>query len=407
MSPLQAGGRVVVKHASPTLLPSRRVALAFPSRFAHLPGIVHGITDYARAHGRWRLTTGAELFGLPVADLRAWSGDGVIAALGTDADVAAARRLKVPVVTMFGMVRAPGVPRVMVDQAAIGRLAADHLVSRGYRRFAFYGLQGLAYSTDRERAFAARLTPRGVKVNRFLSPAAEAGRRIWEEVESLRRWIEALAHPVGVFAANDQRARMLANAVGLAGRRIPEDVGIIGVDNDEIACEFGEPTLTSIACNWAAVGFESARLLDELMSGHAPQVVDQLIAPTGVVSRESTDVTITDHPAVARAVTFARDHRGEPFGVEALVEAAGVSRRSLELAFARSLGCTPADFLVRLRAEQAKELLDEGGHTLVSVARTCGFRDVRQFARAFQRCMNMSPRQYKQGVASAAARAVP
>src|SRR5215216_7566853 len=117
-----------------TTPPSRRVALAFPSRFAHLPAIVQGITNYARAHGRWLLTTGAEFFGLPVQQLIQWRGDGVVAVLATADDLTAARRLTVPIVTMFGMVRTPGVPRVMVDQDEIGRLAAEHLVSRGFRR---------------------------------------------------------------------------------------------------------------------------------------------------------------------------------------------------------------------------------------------------------------------------------
>jgi LacI family transcriptional regulator len=395
---------------SSSIPPSRRVALAFPSRFAHLPAIVQGITEYARTHGRWLLTTGAEFFGLPVQHLVQWTGDGVIAVLATPEDVAAARRLKVPIVTMFGMVRSPGVPRVMVDQDEIARLAAEHLVSRGFRRFAFYGLDGPAYSADRERAFAAHLARHGGSsaVHRYHSPAEVDGRRPWDEVDALSRWVAGLPAPVGVFAANDQRARMLVDACSLAGRRVPEDVGVIGVDNDEIACEFGEPTLTSIACDYAAVGLESARLLDRLMRGGAApaEVADVLTRPVGVVSRASTDVTVTDHPAVARAVTFARDHRGEAFGVEALVEAAGVSRRHLELSFVRSLGCTPSTFLARLRAEQAKELLDQGGHTLGGVARLCGFNDLRQFTRVFRRVMKVSPREYQRGVATAAGAAV-
>src|SRR4051812_25342406 len=148
-------------HNIPSTPPSRRVALAFPSRFAHLPAIVQGITSYARSHGRWLLTTGAELFGVPVNHLGAWRGDGVIAVLATAKDVRAARRLKVPLVGMFDMVRSPDVPRVMVDQDEIARLAAEHLVSRGFRRFAYYGLVGPAYSADRERAFVVHLARHG------------------------------------------------------------------------------------------------------------------------------------------------------------------------------------------------------------------------------------------------------
>jgi LacI family transcriptional regulator len=380
--------------------PSRRVALAFPARFGHLPQLVHGVTDYARAHGRWLLTTGSELFGLPVATLRKWRGDGVLAVLASAADAAAARRLTVPVVGMFGTVRTPGVPRVMVDQAAIGRLAADHLITRGFRRFAFYGLRAAAYSADRERAFAEHLTGRGFQLHRYHSSGTPDRRQPWRETESLRRWLEGLSPPVGLFAANDHRARMAADACTLAGRRVPEDVGVIGVDNDEIACEFGDPTLTSIACDWRAVGFEAARLLDQAMQGQRLGHVDRLIAPIGVVSRESTDVMVTDHPAVARAVAFARDRLGEQIGVKALVSAAGVSRRHLELAFGRSLGCSPAEFLARLRAEQAKELLTRGDHSLTAVAGACGFTDLRHFRRVFERVVKLTPREYLKAAAA-------
>lgn len=394
----RANGRPTHTTTPPT---ARRVALAFPSRFAHLPAIVHGIADYARAHGHWLLTTGAEQFGLPIRDLRRWHGDGVIAVLGSAEDVAAARRLEVPVITMFGMVRSPGVPRVMVDQAAIGRLAADHLLGRGFRRFGFYGLRGPAYSADRERAFVQELSQNGVaRVERYFAPAAAEHPRPWDEVEALAEWLGQFDAPVGIFAVNDQRARMVIDAASLAGRRVPEDVGVIGVDNDVIACEFGEPTLTSIVCDWTAVGFQAAKLLDQLMHGGAREAGDHLIRPTGVISRQSTDVTVTDHPAVARAVAYARDHRDESFGVEALVQAAGVSRRHLELSFGRSLGCTPSDFLARLRAERAKELLEEGGRTLTHVARLCGFSDLRQFTRVFQRVMKTTPRQYEAEMAS-------
>src|SRR3954468_14695248 len=129
--------------------PARHVALAFPTHFAHLPAVVRGISDYARAHGNWVFTTSGESFNLPIRALKQWRGDGVIALLQNAADAAAARRLKVPVVTFVGLVPKPGVPRVMVDQAAIGRVAADHLISRGFRRFSFYGLKEIGYSVDR------------------------------------------------------------------------------------------------------------------------------------------------------------------------------------------------------------------------------------------------------------------
>lgn len=392
----------------------RRVALAFPTHFAHLPAVVRGIARYAQQHGNWLLTTSGEAFDLPVQSLARWHGDGIISYLQSDADAAAARRLHVPVVTFVGLVRQPGVPRVMMDHAAIGRLAADHLLGRGFRHFAFYGLEGLGYSADRQEAFAQRIAKRGFTADHYLSPsltgarghatADPPGRRSdallhthpWDdEMEALAAWLERLPTPVGVFAANDSRARLLADACRLVGRRVPQNVAIIGVDNYEIACEFGSPTLTSVACDWTQLGFAAARLLDRLMHGGRPPARDQLLQPSGVVARQSTDVMIVDHPAVARAVDHARNHLNEPFGVEALVQAAAVSRRHLEIAFFRSLGCTPAHYLAKLRVEKAKDLLQSTDLTLTSIARDCGFTDLRHFRRLFQRLADTTPRKFR------------
>lgn len=383
---------------------SRHVALAFPTHFAHLPAIVRGIADYARAHGSWVFTTSGESFNLPIQALSKWRGDGVVALLQNARDAAAARRLKVPVVTFVGLVQNPGVPRVMVDQAAIGRLAAEHLIARGFQRFAFYGLKDVGYSVIRQRAFTQHLAARGFPVHHYLSPNTFDRRKPWEdEMESLARWFKRLPAPVGLLAVNDPRARLAADACRFARRRVPEEIGIIGVDNYELACEFGSPTLTSISVDWRLIGFEVARLLDRLMRGGAPPGSERLIAPTGVVARQSTDVMIVEHPIVARAVAYARANPAGVYGVEALVSASGVSRRHLEILFRRTLKVTPLEYLVRLRIERAKDLLRERGRTLTEVARQCGFSDLRHFRRVFRRVGGVTPMQYRRAAVATAA----
>lgn len=375
---------------------ARRVALAFPTRLAHLHSIVRGVVDFAQQHGNWVFTTSGEAHDLSVRTIKRWRGDGVITVLDNEADARAARRLKVPVVTFVGIVRKPGIPRVMMDQPAIGRLAADHLVARGFRRFAFYGVEATGYSMDREQAFATRLAENGFALEHYLSPNIFDRKHPWDdEIEALCRWIRKLPRPIGIFAVNDTRARMVADACKLVNRRVPQEVGIIGVDNSQIDCEFGSPTLTTIACDWRLVGFQTAGLLERLMRGGRPPERDQLIAPTGIIPRESTDVTIVDHPVVARAVAYAREHLSDCFGVKALVQATGVSRRYLEISFTRSLGRTPSQYLSEMRVEKARGLLERRGLTLSRIASECGFSDLRQFRRVFARRQKMSPRQYR------------
>lgn len=382
---------------SPPAKPAaRRVALAFPTRLGHLHSIVRGIMDYAQGNGNWIFTTSGEAHDLSVRALGGWRGDGVIALLDTQTEARAAKRLKMPVVTFVGTLRKPGVPRVMRDQRAIGRLAAEHLLARGFRHFGFYGVKEVGYSIDRGEAFAVRVKEHNVTFSQYLSPNMFDRRHPWDdEMDALCRWIKTLPMPIGIFAANDARGRVVADACKLVDLQVPEEVGIIGVDNSQLDCEFGSPKLSTIACGWHLVGFETAKLLDRLMCGDPPPEKDLLISPSGVIARESTDVMIADHPAVAKAIAYARAHAGDRFGVKSLVAAAGVSRRYLETSFARSLGRTPAQYLMESRVETAKALLEGKAMTLSKIARECGFTDLRQFRRVFARVEKTTPGLYQ------------
>lgn len=382
--------------------PARRVALAFPSRNAHLAAIVQGIAEYAREHGNWAFTTSGESFDLPLQTLMQWHGDGVVAGIASAADAAAARQLRIPIVNFVLFSPIPGVPAVVVDHDAIGQLAAEHLLSRGYRQFAFYGFRGVLYSQRRQAAFTEAIARRHLPVKHHLRPYTASQGKPWEdELLALSRWVATLPTPIGIFAANDTRARLLADAARVVNRRVPHDVGIIGVDNFQIACEFGSPTLSSIACDWHRVGFESAKLLDRLMHGKSAPTAERSIAPVGVVARESTDVMIVHHPLVAKAVEYIQQNLARPFGVKAMVEAAGVSRRTLELGFRESLQCSPADFLLRQRVERARELMSSGMN-LTRIARASGFSDLRQFRRAFVRFTSATPREHLAKIRAAA-----
>jgi LacI family transcriptional regulator len=284
----------------------------------------------------------------------------------------------------------------MMDQVAIGRLAAEHLLSRGYKNFAFYGAEEAYYSSARESEFAAVLARDQFSVNRYAPPGIRGDSRPWDdEMDNLCRWISTLPSPVGIFATSDSRARRIADACRIVRREVPRDVGIVGVDNDLLECELGSPKLTSIQCDWWQVGFRTAKLLDAIMNGITPSNVDQLIAPTGVVQRESTDVTIVDHPAVAKAVEYVQRNLTGCFGVKAMVAEAGVSRRYLEHSFIRAIRRTPAEYLAHARVSRAKELLQTTHLPLGQISRECGFSDIRQFRRVFSRLENMTPGQYR------------
>jgi LacI family transcriptional regulator len=384
--------------------PARKIALVMPIRIPHIERTLRGIADYARGRARWAFVINPETFG-SVEGIRGWRGDGVIALINTPREESIVRGLRVPAVNISGALRRSRLPRVLVDNTAVGRLVADHLMDCGFARFGCYGLRGIWYAEGRIRGFAERLRERGFRSSVLEEIRGRSG--AWScDTDRLEAWLSGFRRPVGVFACTDQRARLVLDACARLRFDVPRDVGLIGVDNDELTCEFCQPTLSSVARNAYTMGVEAARLLDRLLRGGSPPPGDLLIPPEGVMKRASTDVYAVEHPELRRAVRLVRERLGDAFGVEALVRDAAVSRRTLETLFRRHLHCTPHRFIVRARVERARELLGDGTRrSLKGVARACGFASPRQLNAAFRRVTGRMARTFRGAGDAASSRA--
>jgi LacI family transcriptional regulator len=204
---------------------------------------------------------------------------------------------------------------------------------------------------------------------------------------------------MGILAVHDYRARLLVDECHRKGLNVPNDVAIIGVDNDNLVCEFCSPPLSSVSRSGYRTGYETAVLLDRLMAGEPPPEEDVLIAPDGVIKRESTGLIVVDHPHVAAAVAYIRDHLNEPFGVERLIRVLPIGRRQLEYLFKKHLKRTPHDYLRRARIDRAKSLLS-GPQKLgvAEIARQCGFADTHGFLMAFRHVEGKTPTTYRKEV---------
>jgi len=313
-------------------------------------------------------------------------------------DIRAVRRLGIPAVnnasTLCDMA---GIPRVRPDHYAMGRLAAEHLLERGLRRLAYYGLQGFWFSDLRRQGFVDRAEQAGATCDVLEEPQELGPGANWEKrTRLLDRWLRQLRPPVGLLAVQDYRARAVMEECDRLGLRIPHDVSVIGMENDPTLCEFCRPTLSSVSRNAWLLGFESAATLDRLMES-VPAPEEVVIPPDGVVARQSTDTIAVEDPRLAAAVHFIHDHLGEAFGVDRVVEASGISRRQLENRFSRVLGCTPHEYLCQKRVEQAKRLLVAPGRIkFQAVVKACGFASVDRMRLIFQRVTGMTPLEYRQ-----------
>jgi len=338
----------------------------------------------------------AEEVALTAYSLKGWVGQGAIAVINDTAEARVARKLGFPLVCVNGNVRSPGLPRVMPDYYAGGQVAAEHLLDRGSRRLAYFGLKGIWYSAERKRGFVDRARQAKVPCEVFDMPPNTDLKASWRDRRhAAAAWLRTLPTPIAILAVHDYRARVLIDECLRLGWNVPHDVAVLGMDNDLTACEFCQPTLSSVARAAWKIGYEAARMLHQLMDGRSVPILDVRMPPDGVVARRSTDTITVEDPHVRAAVHFMRDHLHEVFGLERVLEHLDVSRRLLHERFQRYLGRPPYEYLCSLRAERAKQLLSISKRVKMrKIAADCGFSSAARMRLVFQRIVGMSPLEY-------------
>jgi LacI family transcriptional regulator len=305
------------------------------------------------------------------------------------------------VVIGHGRTEVPGLLNVVTDSAKIGLMAAEHLLACGFKRFAFCGMSKAAeedvpWSQLRRQSFSSRIQQVGFKCFDF-SLANPSESSSWpEERGAMSEWLQALPKPLGVMACNDDRARQVLEACKLAGVSVPGQLGIVGVDNDEVVCGLSDPPLSSVAVNFDRAGYEAASALDCMMNGRGSVPARIVVHPTHIVVRRSTDIVAVEDPCLAKALRQIRDTSDwEMLTVAAVARNAGISRRLLEKRFRRELGCSVMEDIRRVRTDKMAQLLVETQLPVLEVAQTLGFSDVQHFARYFRSVKNMSPLAYR------------
>jgi LacI family transcriptional regulator len=371
----------------------RRVALYYPMRPGNAQGFLRGIFRFARPAQPWEFCL---TFGWDVGRLLEWDPDGVIGHVLSTETVAMIERVTVPVVeTAFDFAEL-NVPRVGLDDRAIGVLAAEHFLDLGFSEFVYLGDAARAYSQRRWEGFEARLRRAGHR------PTCAAGGPGSDWPDALppvtaedRRWVLGLPRPVAAFAASDALALRLLEVARTAGLRVPEDLAVLGVGDVDLICDLAYPPLSSIRTAAEAAGHEAARLLDRLMAGAPPPATRIEFPPLGIVIRRSTDLLAITDADLAKALRFIRNHAGQAIGVDDVVEAVCLSRSSLERRFRAALGRSPLEEIRRVRVDRARRLLIETDWPMPQLAREAGFRDGRHLSEVFQAHTGDTPTAYR------------
>jgi LacI family transcriptional regulator len=352
-----------------------------------------GVARYAR-QANWILDTTMAHYGRP-PDCR--QCDGVLALVLPDhRELARALRgLRVPIVDLIADVPGIATARVLLDNAAMGRMAAAHLLERGFRNLAFCKCTDYTDVRDREAGCASAAAQAGIDCHRLDWYAAAKRHPRLEMIAWLAERLQSLPKPLGVVAQSDHRAVKIINACELAGLAVPEQVAVVGIDNDEYTCEFAPVPITSIDSNREEYAYRGAQLLDRLIQGQTPPPEPILVPPRGLIVRRSSDILAVADPEVAKALSFIWRHFGDRITVDHVVAVTAMSRSSLYRAFENHLGHTMREEIERKRIEHAQKLLATSSDKVSHVARQCGFASGEQFCRAFARATGVTPREFR------------
>jgi len=364
--------------------------------------IAKGVAQYAREVGDWRLyVEEEEARRLP--DFTTWSGQGIIASFDEPHVARAVVAARLPVVAVGGGGGAhdakSGIPYVDTDNETIASLAAEHLLERALQHFGYYGLASspaTVWSDLRAAAFQRTISQAG-KESAVLLPRHDSTH--WELLQAeLAAWLASLPKPVGIMACDDVRARHVLEACRSLGLRVPHDVAVIGVDDDEFVCELSEPPLSSVAQAARKIGHEAAKLLDRLMrpkrkrEDAGPAVpIRTVVPPIGVVARRSTDTLAVEDPAVARVIRTIRERACGPLAIAELVAASGLSRWQVEERFRRLVGRSIRDDILEVRLAEARRLVTTTDLPLKVIAPRAGFRSIAYMTTVFRRHFGTTP----------------
>ena len=289
---------------------------------------------------------------------------------------------------------AEGTVTVTSDNHAIGRVAAEHFLERGFRNLAFCGISRHSFNILRGDGFDRAVRARDL-LPQFYFAYENSSTTGDSETANLGRWLLSLRKPVGIMASNDHLARAIVHICDASDIRVPEDVAVIGVDNDEMTCATSATPLSSVPIQAEQIGYGAAAALDTLIAGRTPESMLTLIPPGPVVVRRSSDVTAVEDPDVCAAMTLIRDHPTGDLSVKELLAKMKLSRRSLELRFRQSLGRTPFEEIRLARLRRAQALLADTDLTVGEIAARLGFGNSQPLSTLFQIHLGLSPTQYR------------
>jgi LacI family transcriptional regulator len=390
-------------------------------------GLLEGIARYAHLHGPWTFCLSGDYPEMPVPasdsmsgdiagleylsgmvtdmslpNLKRWGAKGVIGRIQNSKMAKTLLASGLPVIGIDLPAAPPsrgnlllGISEIRADSRQAGRLAAEHFLERGFCSFAFCGYEGRVWSQRRQEGFTERLLEAGFSCQVYQPAPLKHGLFWKQELPMVMAWLKSLPKPVAVMTCNDIRGRQVLEASLLGGLEVPEEVAVVGVDDDHLICNLSNPPLSSVAVNLNQAGYQAAELLDNLIRGEVREPRQIVAEALWVVGRRSSDVIVTEDRHVAAALRFIRDHARQAINVDDVVRYAGISRRGLEIRFRRAMGRSIRGEIQRIRLVFTKQLLTETNLPTERIAALAGFCSLPYLMSMFRRETGMTLAQFR------------
>lgn len=356
--------------------------------------MVRGIAQYHRTHQAWVtfLDDEARAENDP-GWLRSKPWQGVISRHTTPGLVKACAELHLPLVDCNDTVPFAGVPKLRPDNVAMGHMGAEHFLERGHRSFGFCGFKNDGWACERRDGFVDALRLAGHECEIFDVDYPGDLTPFWDvkQTAALAAWLKRLPRPTAIMACNDLRALQVIAAAQAAGLRVPEEIAVLGVNNETIRCELANPPLSSVTIDAFQWGYLAAELLDQMMRGDKPAVAERRLEPREVIVRPSTDMLAIDDKNVAAALGHIREHACRGLTVNEVLRHASASRSQLERKFRRLLGRTPQAEIRRVQIAKIRQLLRETDFPLKRIAELTGFEHVEYMCVVYKRLTGEAP----------------
>lgn len=372
----------------------------FTESFAYK--LLKGIVSYYRGKEQWTICRMPPSYKKHLGTegvvnwAKNWGADAVIGQFAGDDEVSLFTQNGIVVVAQDYIRKFNGIPNITADYHGTGRMAAEYFIERGYRNFAFFGFRDVCWSDERYEGFKKVVEEAGYGDHLSAYRMQDINALWYYELDRLSDWLKGLPKPVAIMACDDNQASNLIDACNSIGLKMPGEVSIIGVDNDEIICNLNTPSLTSIHVDIENGGYKTAELIDRIVNDRSTKVEDIVLKPVKVVSRISTASYATDDVQILNAIRFIHQNLTKKISVSDVMKEAALSRRLLERRFKAVTGESIYQYISRNKVRLFADMLLDTNDQVINVALNLGENDSKSISRKFKAAYGMAPNEWRE-----------